>query len=411
MDWDSLLIAHLDQEIPMYYAGWSVPDTNGHAFVCDGYQGNDYFHFNWGWNGSYDGYFYTDDLTPGGSLFNLAQELIIHAVPDTNLFDYPLYCEGQKNYSTLFGTIDDGSGPLYPYQNEAACSWLITPADSVNNITLSFLIFRTDTSDFVTVYDGDSITAPILGIFSGDMLPDPVTTTGDGMLVVFETGPDETGEGFLASFKSEIPVYCSGTTILTAQTDTLTDGSGNWDYQDNSACLWRILPEGASYVTLYFTEFETEAGFDLLKIYDLQSQQLLSEYSGSYSPGVPDPVTSPSGKMFLAFSSNYSVTAPGWKAYYESNLVNLPEVSEEGNMLIFPNPTNGLLTIQLKNFSGPDVKLGLTDLSGRIVLFKEIQYTGEKQIRFDLRQLSPGIYILSSESGTGSIKYHKIIIH
>ncbi len=83
MDWDSLLVANLDQKIPMYYAGWSVPDTNGHAFVCDGYQGNDYFHFNWGWGGSYDGYFYTDNLTPGGNFFNLAQELIINAVPDT----------------------------------------------------------------------------------------------------------------------------------------------------------------------------------------------------------------------------------------------------------------------------------------------------------------------------------------
>ena len=121
--------------------------------------------------------------------------------------------------------------------------------------------------------------------FSGDSLPDPVTSTGNKMLVVFETGPDPTGEGFLASFESEIPVYCSGTTILTAQADTIADGSGNWDYHDNSACLWRIMPEGASSVTIYFSEFETEAGFDLLKIYDLQSQQLLAEYSGSYSPG------------------------------------------------------------------------------------------------------------------------------
>ncbi len=98
MDWDSLLVSHLDRKIPMYYAGWSVPNVYGHAFICDGYQGEDFYHFNWGWSGSYDGYFYTDNLTPGGNLFNLAQELVINAVPDTSLYVYPLYCGGQKNY-------------------------------------------------------------------------------------------------------------------------------------------------------------------------------------------------------------------------------------------------------------------------------------------------------------------------
>jgi len=409
MDWDSILVANLDQKIPMYYAGWSVPDTNGHAFVCDGYQGTDYFHFNWGWGGAYDGYFYTDTLTPGGNLFNLAQELIINAVPDTNLYDYPSYCEGQKNYNTLFGTIDDGSGPLYPYQVGASCSWLIAPADSVNDITLDFLKFATDTNDFVTIYDGDSITAPVIGSFSGDALPESVTSTGNKMLIVFESDTEMAEDGFLATFKSGIPVYCSGTTILTAQTDTLCDGSGNWDYHNNSACLWKITPEGASSVTLYFTEFETEPGFDFLKIYDMQTQQVLAEYSGSYSPNMPEPVTSPSGKMFLVFSTNYSETAPGWSAYYESNLVNVPEIGEPGNISIFPNPTDGLFTIQSYYPTGSKIKLNLADLSGRTIFTSELNADNGK-ISMDFRELLPGIYILSTESRQGASEYHKIII-
>jgi len=82
MDWDSLLVTHLNQRIPMYYAGWSQPHIYGHAFVVDGYQGDGFYHFNWGWGGSFDGYFYTNELTPGGSNFNLAQELIINCYPD-----------------------------------------------------------------------------------------------------------------------------------------------------------------------------------------------------------------------------------------------------------------------------------------------------------------------------------------
>lgn len=62
-NWKKLLRAEIDAGRPMYYAGYG---SGGHAFNCDGYQGTDYFHFNWGWGGSYNGYFYVDDLTTWG---------------------------------------------------------------------------------------------------------------------------------------------------------------------------------------------------------------------------------------------------------------------------------------------------------------------------------------------------------
>jgi hypothetical protein len=411
MDWDSLLVSHLDRKVPMYYAGWSVPDIYGHAFICDGYQGGNFYHFNWGWGGSYDGYFYTNNLTPGGNLFNLAQELVINAIPDTNLYIYPVYCESDKSFTALFGTIGDGSGPLYPYAPDADCHWLITPNDSVNGITLDFLSFSTDANDLVTVYDGMDNSAPVIGSFSGNDLPQPVTSTGGAMFTVFTSGQNTSGEGFLASFKSEIPVYCSGMVMLSAQSDTISDGSGTWNYHNNSACLWRILPEGASSVTLYFTEFETEAGFDVLKVYDLQTQQVIAEYSGTYGQGVPEPVTSPSGKMFLSFSTNYSITAPGWTAYYETDLVKVAEFEKQTGLKVFPNPSDGLITIQFLHDAGSVVKLKLTDLSGRKVFYQEINLSGENKIHLDLRALSPGIYLMNSENGVGSVEFHKIIIH
>ncbi|MBE0641957.1 MAG: C10 family peptidase, partial [Bacteroidales bacterium] len=87
MSWDSLLLSHIDRKIPMYYAGWAAPGSqSGHAFIADGYevtpQGKHY-HFNWGWGGTLNGYFYTNNLTPGGSQFSFMQELIVNAYPDT----------------------------------------------------------------------------------------------------------------------------------------------------------------------------------------------------------------------------------------------------------------------------------------------------------------------------------------
>ena len=44
----------LDEGIPLYYSGQDDNWQGGHAFVCDGYDENDYFHFNWGWSGRDD---------------------------------------------------------------------------------------------------------------------------------------------------------------------------------------------------------------------------------------------------------------------------------------------------------------------------------------------------------------------
>ncbi len=63
--WIGLMKTELNASRPIIYAGFGT--GGGHCFVCDGYNDNDYFHFNWGWSGSYDGYFLIDALNPGGT--------------------------------------------------------------------------------------------------------------------------------------------------------------------------------------------------------------------------------------------------------------------------------------------------------------------------------------------------------
>jgi hypothetical protein len=141
----------------------------------------------------------------------------------------------------------------------------------------------------------------------------------------------------------------------------------------------------------------------------MQTQQVLAEYSGSYAPSLPDPVTSPSGKMFLVFSTNYSGTAPGWNAYYESNLVEVPEIRHDGNFLAYPNPTDGFLTVQTGKITADGIRISMKDPSGRTI-FNEVIPEGKEKFSLDLRNLSPGIYILDTESGNNGVDYHKIII-
>ncbi|MCI5121194.1 MAG: hypothetical protein D3908_08405, partial [Candidatus Electrothrix sp. AUS4] len=77
-EWTALLRTELDNKRPVLYGGYG---SGGHAFVCDGYSGSNYFHFNWGWEGDYDGYFYLNDLTPGGSNYSYNQAAVIGITP------------------------------------------------------------------------------------------------------------------------------------------------------------------------------------------------------------------------------------------------------------------------------------------------------------------------------------------
>ena len=66
---------------PCYYSGSDTGGNGGHAFVCDGYDENDLFHFNWGWSGSGNGYYAIDELNVSSYAFNSGQAVITNFVP------------------------------------------------------------------------------------------------------------------------------------------------------------------------------------------------------------------------------------------------------------------------------------------------------------------------------------------
>ncbi len=62
-DWKALMKNELNNGRPILYAGYDELQA-GHAFVLDGYNNIGLFHINWGWGGSYDGYYKLNDLNP-----------------------------------------------------------------------------------------------------------------------------------------------------------------------------------------------------------------------------------------------------------------------------------------------------------------------------------------------------------
>lgn len=82
--WENFLIEDLDEGRPIIYGG-STKQGEGHQFVFDGYDSNRYFHVNWGWGGSGNGYFTISELgnhSTVGYVFSEYQDAILHLFPN-----------------------------------------------------------------------------------------------------------------------------------------------------------------------------------------------------------------------------------------------------------------------------------------------------------------------------------------
>ena len=92
-EWNNMIYNELKENRPVFYDGSS--SDGGHAFIVDGFDGEELFHINWGWGGFCDGYFLLSIANPidhsgigagsGEDGYTIDQEAILGAQPDTGL--------------------------------------------------------------------------------------------------------------------------------------------------------------------------------------------------------------------------------------------------------------------------------------------------------------------------------------
>ena len=515
------LKSNIDKNLPIIYTGGSF---GGHSFVCDGYDDNDNFHFNFGWGGSADGYYTLENLTPGGISLTSAQAAIINIIPQE---DHPHYCSGIREYNTIEGTLEDGSNymnyqansdcehlisvnnanvsnimimfkdidieenedfitvydgnntsaPLlailsgqhkdmsiissshemlihftsdnqyegkgwfaeyigfknqfcpvnsevnniisfindksgkYFYANNSNCNWKLAPSsplhDSIAGIYLEFWNFNTEANnDLLDIYNGPDNTYPLAASLSGDVIPSPVITTSNEILLNFHTNGIINQEGWNLYYEAIFPTYCSDTTYITAPSGIIQDGSLNKMYTNNTDCYWMISPEHAGEITLTFNIFDLEWGYDRLKVYDPASNPpvLLGDFT---SDVLPPPVTAPNGKMLLHFHTDESMTYQGWEASYQISNLSTEDIYDEENIHIYPNPAKDKITVEGIAIKSESILLEVYNSTGRLCFSKQTD-PANTSISFDISNLTNGLYIIQITSP--EYTYHRKFI-
>ena len=110
-DWFDMLYNEIEQGYPVLFSGFS--SGGGHAFVLDGFDGDNLFHLNWGWGGGSNGWFLVSILNPGDNSgigassssdgYSMSQRALFNLrLPDDNNADTYLFI---KDVSTTDASI------------------------------------------------------------------------------------------------------------------------------------------------------------------------------------------------------------------------------------------------------------------------------------------------------------------
>lgn len=151
--WEALIYNEIANNRPVVYGGRTATNS-GHQFVCDGYDANNnMFHFNWGWNGSFNGYCPLTGakaLLPGGTgiggggedeAYNVSQDAVIGLMPNQNGTESPNVWQYASNNQEGLSMLHNGTTVAdYEYSDGSTCS--LTLALKLVNYSTTFKDFK-----------------------------------------------------------------------------------------------------------------------------------------------------------------------------------------------------------------------------------------------------------------------------
>lgn len=390
-----MLKEELDYLRPVLYSGQAP--GGGHAFVCDGYDNDDYFHFNWGWGGSGNGYFLYDNIT-----YNTSAMGITHLYPANN---YPVQCTDYKRQTASVGYITNGS-TNYPYASNPDCQWMIaTPG--ANHYEFSFSRLDVAPTDVVTIYNGPTQNAGVAGQFTGNTIPADVEVDADSVLITFTANtpsPNDSHRGFLINYSTHPqPRDCAANTTLTGSifgriSDEAPEGE---NYIPETSCSWLIAPLWVTGYSFTFPQFDIGLG-DFIDFYDATTTPP-TFWKRFDLNNIPEDMIHnfPFSKLKVTFVSDNFIQDEGFMIDYYA-IVGIEENSGLSNLNYSPNPASDFVNITFETPEVQNIVCKIIDMNGRVVLTQSFKHNGGAFTEtLNVSSLASGIYILNVETNSG----------
>ena len=354
----------LDEQIPLYYSGSDETGAGGHAFVCDGYDENDYFHFNWGWSGRDDAWCPIGALNTTKYAFNIFNGFTGHIVPDND------------EYYSRPDSVDNMKAVERATCDAVSLSW-VNPVSDLNGQDLTSLESVTIRRNFEVIAELNNVEVGAAMTYEDEGLTPGLyeysifvtneagisRTTYRSVLVgekcditfVLHDDGDDGWKGAAISVTSESGQRIAIVTMTegSEQTVTLPLLKGNLDFIWDHG--WYHSSEE------YDTDFECS-----FAVLDWEGNELF--VSDELEDGV-----------FLTFENDCDPD-------------DVAEVVQE-SVQVYPNPTNGLL-----NVSGNGTMcIVVSNVLGQNLL----ETNAEGNTTIDLSRYESGVYIIRIETGNG----------
>ena len=414
--WTALIADELEEGRPLYYAGHD--NTAGHAFVCDGYDGGDYFHFNWGWGGYYDGYFQVDALTPGGQGtggndggFNFGQEIIIGIKPNYNLQFVDIQMSNNLSVS--------------PSDFEKEQPFSVT-AEVTNNGSIAFngvialALFNKNTKEFVKWLDvSENISMAVSESKTVNFNSDGVSQNGSYyMSLYFTNSLFSSGSQLTPDINTNFVGDNCGLSIknnlqLTIGTYSFLQLLGKIDVYPARYQWLSYAPVDVDFnlknigtrtfkgtIKVVVTDID-----DNIKEVIKEENNVLIDINKSVNIFVSKSVleTNQGNHYLKCYSEDENGDVQVLFSQYDIYVKPNPDAKLLKNIAIFPNPVEEFLKINTGIFSGTVNEINLYSLIGQVI-FKEKIEKKMTEITIPLDYLNQGIYILNIKTSEGTIK-------
>ncbi|KAK6490308.1 cubilin [Huso huso] len=233
-------------------------------------------------------------------------------------------CGGDLNAAS--GTI---TSPNYPnlYPHSRVCEWRITVPEG-RRVTLTINDLRIEEHqncnyDYVAVYNGILLSAPMLARYCGDVdSGTQVKSSGNTMAVVFVTDASVSNGGFSADYTSDEEAVCGGILNVPDGGNFTSPGyDGESSYANNLNCEWIIQNPSHlnSSISISFDDFHLEHYLTCERDYiefriGNANGELLARFCGQSVPAVPLVVYAP--QIWVHFLSDYTTGDIGFLAKY-----------------------------------------------------------------------------------------------